>query len=592
MNRPAPSGDLPGTLTALAAHGLSQWPDGVALASQEGASWRTFTAREVTERVRALALGLDALGVRKGDRVVLHAENSAEWVMVDLAVASLGAVLVPIYTTQPGDQIRYIVEDAGASVYVVSSEVLFGAIRPHLQALSCLEHLIGIEASFAPEMMTLDELAAKGNGLNDTGRWEALQAAVRPDDLLSIIYTSGTTGMPKGVMLTHRNVVSNVLGSLERLPFDPGPDRRHRLLSYLPLSHVFERIVMYIGLHVACPIYFVADFTTVMEAFRSVEPVHFATVPRLLEKVYLGIRARAEGERGVRGALLRWALRLAEAYDVEQRWTPWTRLRHRLADRLVFRHLRELFGRNIRAITSGGAALSADMMNFFNALGIFCGQGYGMTETSPVLTAYDRHHLRAGSVGKPISGVELRIDEDGEILARGPNVMAGYHNLPDATREVFTEDGWLRTGDIGEFDKDGFLFITDRKKALLKLSTGKYVAPQPIEVRLTGGAFIEQAVVVGNGYKFCAALLVPNWEALRNRLGEENLSPGDEKVRALIQHDVDRANEGLPPWEQVKRFRLLDAPLTVEAGELTPTLKVKRRVIYTRYAAEIASLYD
>ncbi len=596
MLPPAHLSEAEWTLPHLAEVGLAQHPEGVGLATKRDGQWHTSSCLEIAGQVCAFALGLYHLGVRKGDRVVLHAENCTEWVVVDLAVVSIGAVLVPIYTTQPGDQIRYIIEDAGARVYIVSTAALFEALAPHLDALPTLAHQVGIRGVFSPSMHTFASILAAGREqeLATPGLYDRLRAAVSPDDLSSIIYTSGTTGLPKGVMLTHRNLVSNVLASIERLPFDPLPGRRHRLLSYLPLSHVFERLVLYIGLSIGCPIYFVASFTDIMEDFKVVEPVHFATVPRLLEKVYLGIKNKTNSLKGPQGMLFRWALALAEAYDVERRMSPVERLQYRLADRLVFSKLRGLFGRNICAVTSGGAALSAGIMNFFNAIGIFCGQGYGMTESAPVLTTYDRRHLRAGSVGKAVRSVTLKIADDGEIWAKGPNVMPGYYNLPEATREVLTADGWLKTGDIGHLDQDGFLFITDRKKALLKLSTGKYVAPQPIEVRLTGCPFIEQAVVVGNGFKFCAALLVPNREALRHRLGVDGdpLSLRDPAVQALIQAEVEQVNAGLPPWEQVKRFHLLEAPLTIEHGELTPTMKVKRRVVYERYRSEIAALYE
>ena len=578
------------TVLDLVEAGLQKNTTGVSLATKREGKWRTTSTEEFTEKVRRFALGLYDLGVRKGDRVALHSENGAEWIIADQAILSLGAVNVPIYTTQPPDQIRYILENAEARIYVVSTEALFSGLAPHLGEVTSLLHTIGIRGVFHPEMLAFDAVLERGAALDarEPERFESLRAAVKPDDLASFVYTSGTTGVPKGVMLTHRNFASNVLASIDRSPFDIEGLRGANVLSYLPLSHSFERMVSYLYLYIGYPIWFIENHREILEDCKTVKPVHFTTVPRLLEKVYAGIHERAAAAKGLTGALMRWAVRLADGYDVREGTERRQTFAFRLAERAVFSRLRMIFGGRLVAITSGGAALAPEIMNFMNAIGIVCGQGYGLTETSPVIAVYDPKDLRAGSVGKPITGVDVRLDDDGEILVRGPNVMKGYFKLPEATREVFTEDGWFRTGDIGRFDEDGFLYITDRKKALMKLSTGKYVAPQNVEMRLGSRTFIEQAMVIGNDRKFCSALIVPDYEAVRRQYGEDATA---DAIHDLIREEVERVNRELPPWEQVKKFAVLDRPFTIDSGEITPTLKLKRRVILEKHRETIEAMY-
>ncbi len=587
----------PQTIPDLVEVGLAKNTTGVACATKRGGVWIETSVDDFRAKIRQFARGLYDLGVRKGDWVALHAENSTEWLIVDQAVLRLGAVTVPIYTTQPGDQIRYILEDAEARVYVVSTEALFAPLQSYVDEIATLETTVGILGAFQDGMLTFDEVLERGHA-ETPERLEALTAAVAPDDLATLVYTSGTTGVPKGVMLTHGNLVFNVLASLVRAPFDPETHRGGTLLSYLPLSHIFERMMTLLYLYIGYPIYFVEDFHEIREDFLAVRPVHFSTVPRLLEKIHAGIRAKAETLSGVQKTLMRGALSLAEGYDVERTMGRLDRLQYALADRLVFKKIRALFGGNLVGISSGGAALSAALMNFFNALGLFCGQGYGLTETSPVITTFVPGQLRAGSAGKALREVEVHIADDGEILTRGPHVMKGYYKLPDKTTEVLTEEGWFHTGDIGHLDEDGHLFITDRKKELFKLSTGKYIAPSPIEMALGASLFIEQAVVVGSEYKFCSALVVVDAQAIRRHFDADATVPSatglaaHPLVIALIQQEVDAVNAALPHWEQIKKFRLLEHPFSIEGGELTPTLKVKRRVVHQKYRGEIEAMYE
>ncbi|HEU4454108.1 MAG TPA: long-chain fatty acid--CoA ligase [Longimicrobium sp.] len=587
----------PTTILALVDQGLPKYT-GTAIATKRDGRWIETPAADFPRLVERFAMGLRDLGVERGDRVALHAENSAEWLIADQAVLSLGAVNVPIYTTQPADQIAYIVENSGAVVYIVSTAALHTSVARVLAEAPAVKAVVGIRGRFTEAMLGWDDVLARGDRrmAEEPGWFAAARAEVKPEDLATLIYTSGTTGTPKGVMLSHWNLASNVISSLERMPWDIEGERGGKILSYLPLSHVFERMLSYLYLNIGYPVWFVENFEGILEDLQTVRPVHFSTVPRLLEKVHAGIHNKAGSLSGAQKKIFQWGMGLADRYDVEMRMGLADRVQYALADALVFKKVRALFGGNLKAITSGGAALSKEVMNFINAVGIFCGQGYGLSETSPVIAVYTRGKLRAGSVGEPISGVEVKIAEDGEILVRGPNVMQGYFKMPEATAEVMTEDGWFRTGDIGVLDGQGSLFITDRKKEMMKLSTGKYIAPQPIERRLAASRFIEQAVVVGNSRQFCTALIVLDVAAITTYFKESGSAVpedvvGHPTVKELIQKEVDAVNAGLPYWEQVKKFALVKRPWSIETGELTPTLKIKRRVIHEKHADEIQTLY-
>ncbi len=564
------------TVPELVAEGLSK-SGGIACSTKRGGQWIETTAADFKSQMRDFARGLYALGIRKGDRVALHAESSTEWLIMDQAILSLGAVSVPIYTTQPGDQIKYILENAGARVYIVSTETLYAACPPDIKNVESLEHVVGIFGSFADR--TYEDVLARGRALTDFE-----QPVVTGNDLATIIYTSGTTGVPKGVMLSHANIGSNLLAIAQRLPFTPPV----KVLSYLPLSHSFERVASLAYLSLACPIYFIEDVLEVKEDIQTVCPVHMTTVPRLLEKVHAGLNQIAATTPGLKGALLQWAIRLAESYDLENGKGG---LGHGLAEKLVYSKIRANFGGNLRAFTSGGAALAPTIQSFFNGIGIICGQGYGLTETSPAITFFTEGHIKPGSVGTAIRDVEVRIANDGEILVRGPNVMQGYFRLPEKTTEVIDENGWLHTGDIGHLDEDGHLYITDRKKQLFKLSTGKYIAPTPIEIGLCSSPLIEQAVVIGPGRKFCGALITVDPVTIQSKVGAVEDIANDPEVAARIQKIVDAVNASKPHWEQVKKFCILPTPFTIATGELTPTMKVKRRVVREKYHDQIEALY-
>jgi len=588
----------PTTILALVEQGLPRNTTGTTVATKRDGQWVEMPRPEFERQVELFAYGLHALGVRRGDKVALHAENSAEWLIADQAILSLGAVNVPIYTTQPADQIEYIVENSEAVAYIVSTPKLHAPVADVLKRAAGLQAVIGVRGSFADGMLTWEEVLKRGEAAKtaDPGWFRMSREQVRPEDLATLIYTSGTTGTPKGVMLTHWNLASNVLSSIERMPWDIEGDRGHKILSYLPLSHVFERMLAYLYLNVGYPVWFVENFEEMLKDLAFVKPVHFSSVPRLLEKVHAAIHAKSATLSGAQKRIFDWGIGLADRFDVERPLGFGERIQYSLADALVFKKVRALFGGNLKAITSGGAALGKEVMNFMNAVGVFCGQGYGLSETSPVIAVYTKGHLRAGSVGEPITGVDIRIESDGEILVRGPNVMQGYFKMPEATAEVLTEDGWFKTGDVGHIDSDGCLFITDRKKEMMKLSTGKYIAPQPIERRLAASKYIEQCVVIGNSRQFCSALIVLDAVAIGNWFKETGAQApadlaGSPAVRELIQREVDAVNAELPHWEQVKKFALVTHPWSIETGELTPTLKIKRRVINERHAHDIQTLY-
>ena len=589
----------PSTIPGVVDEGIADHDKEVLIATKRNGEWVETGKEEFLEKVRYFALGLYELGVRSGDRVSLHSENSAEWLICDQAILSIGAVDVPIYTTQPGEQIKYILENSESKVHIVSTDKLFADTKPIMKSIENVEAVISIFGSKHEKLRTFDDILKMGKQKDETdpNLFEELKAEVDPDELATLIYTSGTTGDPKGVMLTHNNIASNVLASLERVPFDDEVKPDERMLSYLPLSHVFERLITYMYLSLGYPIYYIEEVEQIRDDFEHVKPFFLATVPRLLEKIHTGVKVKGQEMSGIKKRLYYWAINLAGEYDPENPPTGLHALKHKFADKLVYSKIRALFGGKLLGFISGGAALSPDLFRFFNAIGLYGGQGYGLTETSPVLSVTDVDHMRVGSSGYALSNVELKIsEEDKEILAKGPNIMEGYYNNEEKTKEVFTDDGWFRTGDIGKLE-DGYLFITDRKKSVFKLSTGKYVAPQIIENKLINNGYIDQAVVIGYKRKFCSALIVPSYDNIEKRLNvgshsEDNDLSENQKVRDLIRKEVDKVNKELSPWETVKKFELLKKPFTIESGELTPTQKTKRPVITERYADKIDSMYE
>lgn len=561
--------------------------------------WHNIPAAAFVERVKNVALGLASLGVRPGDRIALLSENRPEWSIADLAILSLGAINVPIYTTQALDQIEYILSDSGAHAIFISTRRLYKHAQPALAKRS-LAHVIFFEPEVAEDVehgSALEQLEQNGRALAEQrpGAFEAYLQAVRPEDLATIIYTSGTTGEPKGVMLTHNNFTSNVVSISKGLPITA----TDVALSVLPLSHIFERDGFYVFCYCGVSVYYAASFDQVGENLREVAPTVMTAVPRLFEKVYHRIIKKGMSAKGYRKSIFMSSLAVGQKYgelkDKRKLVFPRLAIKQKLADKLVFSKWREGVGGRLRYFVSGGAPLSPALSYSYLAAGIPILQGYGATETC-IVSANRPGNNHVGSVGIPFDGIEIKIAEDGEILVKGPNVMRGYYGQPEATAAVL-KDGWFYTGDVGHIEKNGHLYITDRKKDLFKLSNGKYVAPQLIESLLKESEFVSQVVVVGAGRKQPVALIVPDWENLREALGETapkdhvELSKLPEAIK-IVQQDISKLTSALVDYERIRRVALLPNEFSIDGGELTPTLKVKRKVIDERYGDLIEDLYS
>ena len=596
------------TLADLPFYLLGRHPRAELVRQSVGDSFRAYSTREFFEAVRDVSLGLSALGVRPGDRVAIASESRLEWSIADLAILTAGAVSVPIYPTLTASQFRYILLDAGARVVIVADEVQAAKVRQVWRELPTLETLVIFDGARTGNgdsaVLSLAEVSRRGHERlikeDGIGRlYREQSAAVSPDGLATIIYTSGTTGEPKGVMLSHRNIVSNVEACSEVLPLS----FEDMALSFLPLSHSFERTVLYLYFYCGVSVTFAESLDTVGRDLLKVRPTVMTGVPRVYEKLHARVLENVAQAPRLRQRFFRWALdtgrqqlRRRVAGQSVSAWHAW---QGRLADRLVLSKVRARTGGRLRFVVSGAAPLPVPVAEFFHAVGIPVLEGYGLTETAPVLSVTRLDTPRLGTVGQAIPGVELTIAADGEILARGPNVMMGYYNKPAETAEAI-RDGWFYTGDVGRFAEDGALSITDRKKDLIITSGGKNVAPQKLEARLRSSPLVAEAILVGDRRRFIAALIVPNFTALAALRHERHTSGEDDRAallrapetRALYQAHIDATNRALAQHEQVRRFALLPAELSIAGGELTPTMKVKRRVVEERYRDQIDALYQ
>jgi len=564
--------------------------------------WQSMSGEEMLTRAHHVALGLYSLGVRKGDRVAILSESCVEWVLADQGCLFAGAITVPIYPTLTPSQAEYILKDCGARALFVSTRAKLSEVETVMRECPAIENIILFDDGKmeTANVLTFSELQQRGRTVADQGPLllDQLKRAAKPEDLATIIYTSGTTGEPKGVMLTHANMVSNVIDSSDHLEFGESDSA----LSVLPLSHTFERQAMNMYLHHGMSVYF-GSLEVLGEHLREVHPTVLVGVPRIYEKIVARVMDRAAEKGRLNATLVTWAIDVARDWarlHTAHRSIPlWLRLKHRFADIVVLEKLRSAMGGQIRLLVSGGAPLADDVALAFLGSGLPIVQGYGLTETSPVISAGQLNNIRVGTSGKPIRHVEVRIAPDGEIETRGPHIMQGYWNKPEETRAVFTEDGWFKTGDIGHLDDDGFVIITDRKKELLKTSGGKYIAPQPIEQLIKSSRFVNQVVVIGNGRKFPAALIVPDWQQLESyaEIKGLNLKTRDEfcqspRIIDLFERQIAARTPDLAQFEKIKRIALIDHEFTIEGGELTPTLKVKRRVVDEKYARVIDQLYQ
>ncbi len=594
--------DEPQTLAELFRHAFKKHNRADALNYNSGGKWEKVSSDEICSRAEHIALGLYALGLRKGDKAAILAANSPEWTIADAGCQFAGIVDVPVYTTLAETSVCYIINDSGARIFFLQDNATFQLIAKIFPECKTLEKLVffnaeGVTAENAISLAELESLGAdlkneKPNLIND------LAKAIEPADVATLIYTSGTTGEPKGVMLSHGNIISNVIDAGEKYSFS----EKDVPLSVLPLSHIFERSAMYLYIFNGMAVHYAESIDKVADNLREVRPTIFVGVPRIFEKVYAKAKLLAAESSPLKEKIFDWAIDVGKdfAFKTEKNLPVsfFLGVKHSIADKIVFAKFRAFFGGRLRFCITGGAALSETIYLIFNGAGVSIMQGYGLTETSPVITSSNPIDVKLGTVGKPIRNVEARIASDGEIEARGPNVMLGYYNKPEATRDVFTEDGWFKTGDIGQFDDEGFLKITDRKKELLKTSGGKYIAPSPIEQMIKGSRFVSQVVLVGNDRKFAAALIVPSFDQLASFAKHEGLklkTPKefceDKTIIKLLEKQIDELTRNLSKFEKVKKIALLDAELTIEGGELTPTLKVKRRVVDEKYKDVIEKIY-
>ncbi len=595
--------DEPRTLAELFYYAKEKHTREDALNYKKNGTWKAISTHEMISRIENVALGLHSLGLEKGDRAAILAENSADWTIVDAGCQFAGIIDAPIYTTLTSDSIKYIINDSGAKVLFVQDRKFCERILDIFPECEMLEHLVffGSETIESEDALTLAELEKRGSGLKDKKPEliKELSSRAEPDDIATLIYTSGTTGEPKGVMLSQENLISNVLDAGEKYNFT----KLDTPLSVLPLSHVFERTGMYLYIFNGMAIHFAESIEKVADNLREVRPTIFVGVPRLFEKVYAKAKLKAATHSNFRGKVFDWAIDIGKEVALKKEKgegvSTILAIKHSFADKMVFSKLRDFFGGRLRFCITGGAALSNDIYLIFSSAGISIMQGYGLTETSPVISSSNLIDVKLGASGKPIRNVEVRIAKDGEIEVSGPNVMYGYYNKPEATKDTFSDDGWFKTGDIGEIDAQGFLKITDRKKELFKTSGGKYIAPSPIEQMIKSSRFVNQVVLVGNSRKFAAALIVPDFEHLESYAKSQNWTYSksnefceSENVLRLFEKEVDKYCDGLARFETVKKIALLGKELTVEGGELTPTLKIKRRIVDEKYADIINKIYE
>lgn len=594
---------VPRTIAELPFFAAGRFPKPDTLGRCRGDRIERISARELVERVRDLSLGLSSVGMERGSHVVLLSESRPEWLIADLAVLTAGAITTPIYPTLSAEQIEFILRDCGATIAIVSSAALLDKVRLALPSVPNLRTIVAMDVpadeSGPVPVLTFDDVAARGHqrilaGWGVAKEFQDVAKSIGPDDLATIIYTSGTTGEPKGVMLTHGNLISNVAGVLDVLELR----ETDVSLSFLPLCHAFERLVSYVYLTTGVSVVFAESFETVARDLLAVKPTLMTGVPRVFEKLHARVFEKGREGGGVKRALFEWGARVAhrrgERLPAGKPLSPWLRLSSAVADRLIFSKVRDRIGGRLRYSVSGSAPLNPDIARFFYGIGFPILEGYGLTETSPVIAVTPLAEARFGTVGPPLPNVDVRIAPDGEILVRGPNVMRGYYSRPADTAAVMA-DGWFHTGDIGTLDERGYLAITDRKKELLVTSGGKKIAPQPIEERLRAHPLVGEAVLLGDNRHFPAALIVPDFQALAKALGADvaavRARVGDAPVRALYEKVVAAVNEDLAQFERIKKFELLAEEFSVSTGELTPTLKFKRRVVEDKYRTLIERLY-
>lgn len=560
------------------------------VAGKVAGQWIKYSTTDFIEIANNVSRGLIALGIQSGDKVAIMSPNRPEWNFCDFGIMQIGAAQVPMYPTLAENDIQFILKDAAIKIVFVSGKDLAEKLQASCEAddvkIYSFDHIGGFS-----HWLEVVELGKRNAQIDLRPYTEKIQ----PDDLLTLIYTSGTTGTPKGVMLTHNNLLSNVIDSSKLYP-----ESYKKALSFLPLSHIFERMVIYMYLYLGISVYYAESMDTIVADLNDVKPDGFTTVPRLLEKVYDRIVAKGSDLSGMKRKMFFWALELGLRYELDGKNGIWYEMQLALARKLVFKKWREALGGKVQAIVSGGAALQPRLARVFWAAGIPVLEGYGLTETSPVIAVNGMYkgQMAFSSVGKPLDNVLVKIAEDGEIMCKGPNVMKGYYNRPDLSAEVIDADGFFHTGDIGNLSPQGFLCVTDRKKEIFKTSGGKYIAPQILENKFKESVFIEQIMVIGENRKFPAALIIPAVEVLKEWCAKKGIGWTDLKemlknpeVIDKYQRELERYNAGFGHWEQVKKFELLPAEWSIDNGEMTPKLSLKRKVILERNQKLIEAVY-
>lgn len=580
----------------ILAYQRAKHPTQVALAGKIGDKWKTYSTDDCIDMANKVSRGLIAMGIQPGDMVGIIGTSRPEWHFTDVGIMQTGAICVPMYPTISAGEFEYIFNHAGIKAVFVGDKGLYDKVMSIKERVPSLELVFTF--SEIPGATHFSDVVRAGEKVTQE-EVEARKAVIKHEDLATIIYTSGTTGNPKGVMLSHKNVISNLLATVPVLPLEPG----HKTLSFLPLCHIFERMVLFVYTYMGVNVYFCDSTDKLGEYLQEVKPHFFTSVPRLLEKLYEKVIATGNQATGLKKKIFFWAIGLAKDFEVDKDKGWWYNTQLNLAKKLVFKKITDKLGGNLIGIVTGAAALPAILCKVFNAMGVKVREGYGQTETSPVVSfnRFEPGGTLEGSVGVSIHNVEVKFDERGEILVKGPNVMLGYYKNPQATAETIDADGWLHTGDVGTLVDGRFLKITDRVKELFKTSGGKYVAPQVIETRMKESFFIEQMMVVGENQKFPAALIVPSFPYLENWCKENNV-PWDNNKRAeslknpkIVERfwqEVNLYNQQFGNWEQIKKIQLIPDEWTVETMELTPTMKLKRRVIMEKYKAEIEGFYQ
>ncbi|MET1055304.1 MAG: long-chain fatty acid--CoA ligase [Pedobacter sp.] len=582
---------MPETITRvfdLLKYNLEKFPKDEFISGKIKGVWKKYSTRDFCDTADQLSRGLVKLGAVKGSRIAVMSHNRPEWNITDFAITQIGAYQVPLYPTLPEHDIKFILENAEVSILFVSDESLYSKVRPIIGSLD-----------FPVKLYTFEDVAGAANWMelindgaaNAAMDLEQYRAAVNPDDILTLIYTSGTTGTPKGVMLTHNNLITNFTSGSVLVPAEV-----KKGLSFLPLCHVYERMIIYMYIYRDVAVYYAESMETIVADIQFVKPHIFCTVPRLLEKVYDKIIEKGKTLTGIKKRLFFWALELGEQFETEKDWLY--NLKLGIARKLVFSKWREALGGEIVVIVSGGAALSPRLSRIFWAAGLFVAEGYGLTETSPVISSNCLGQMMFGTVGRPIKDVEVKIAPDGEVLTRGPHVMKGYYKRDDLTAETIDAEGWFHTGDIGELVGDGFLKITDRKKEIFKTAGGKYIAPQILENKYKESTLIEQIMVLGENRKFPSALIVPNFAALKLWCEHKGIAYTtkeeiirDAQVIEKFNQEIINGSVEFGKWEQVKRFALLAKEWSIEGGEFSPKLSLKRKVILEKNKDLIEKLY-